>query len=108
MSTPTSALGSMGNASSYSGPSQSLSSISSQGMPEQPTQESQESNAPNSPADTAIQRFGKVMEDFETLTKLPEYSSATKEADEVKRAMNNWINAVVAATSKLRGESPSY
>lgn len=103
-----STLGSMRNATNSNGSSQLLSSISSQGMPNESPQETQESNAPTNPAETAIQQFGKVYDQFETLTKMPQYSSATKEADEVKAAMQNWLNTVVAATSKLRGESSSY
>lgn len=107
--TPQDSLG-MGNPQSSGGnPSQLYNSISSQGMQQNPGEESQEPNEQKaSPAEDAIQRFSKVFDSFETLTKMPEYAAASDQADKVKAAMQEWLNAVVAATSKLKGESPTY
>lgn len=101
----------MGNPTPQAGnPSQLYNNISSQGMPSSgSSEESQEPKGQkDTPAEIAIQRFKGVFDSFEELTKMPEYSAASDEADAVKKAMENWLNAVVAATSKLRGESPSY
>lgn len=109
MSTPQGSLG-MGNPQSSGGtPSQLYNSISSQGMQQNSGEEPQEPNEQKtSPAEDAIQRVSKVMNDFDTLTKLPEYASASDQADVAKKALMDYLNAVVAATSKLRGESPTY
>lgn len=101
---------SAGNPADVIGNSSNLySSISSQGMDNSSTsEEAAEKEVPTNPAETAIQRFGQVFDQFNTLTSTPEYAMATKEADAVKMAMKNWLEAVVAATSKSRGESTNY
>lgn len=109
MSTPYSSGTPMGNAGASAGnPDTLYNSISSQGMPpDNSQQQAQKAPEQKNPAEQAIQRFGQVFDQFNQLTQMPEYSAASKEAKEVQMAMKNWLEAVVAATSKLGGESPA-
>ena len=81
-------------------------SISQQGMP--PTNDLEQSQQPaeqTNPAEDAIQRFGVVFNQFQTLSSMPEYSAATKEAADVMTAMKNWLQAVTANLSQAGTES---
>jgi hypothetical protein len=105
--TPTGALG-MGNVGNNSdvGATRSYNSISSQALPQDSSQqEAQEPNAQMNPAEQAIQKFQSVFQSFQTLSALPEYASASKQADDVRTALKNYLEAIVAATSQAGGES---
>lgn len=98
----------MGNPrSSTSGnPNNLYNSISSQGMPEQENslEQSQETKE-ESPAESVITEFKQTFDAVNALITKPEFQMASKEADLVKRALQNWLETVVTAVSVPAGQT---
>lgn len=103
--TPQNSLGMGGNAGNSPSPSSMYNSISSQGMP---TDESTQQSAPPqelSPSDKFIQRVGSAFDPFSSLMK--DYPQATQEAEELKKALSNWISSVNGQLSQgAENQSP--
>lgn len=106
--TPTSSLG-MGNGNMATTPTNSsnlYNSLSSRGFAGEPnSQESQEPNGEANPAEVFIQRFGQVFELFQTISSDANYAVAAKEAEAVRTAFKNYMEAVVSSVSPVGGES---
>lgn len=106
--TPQSALMSSGNLNSSGGnPNQLYQSISSAGVPQENAEQPTTPVEQNNPAEMFIQRFGSVFTPFQTL--MESYPQASKEAEDVKKALSNWASAVTGQLSQqpqAGGESP--
>lgn len=107
--TPQNALSANGNPNMASGnPNQLYRSISSQGVPQDNSlEQSNKQNEQSSPAEQFIQRFGSVFTPFQSL--LESYPQAATQAEDVKKALSNWMSAVNAQLSQQPqggGESP--
>lgn len=90
--TPQNSLGMGGNAESSLAASNAYNSISSQGMP--PEENPQQSSQPQelSPSDKFIQRVGSAFSSFSSL--MEDYPQSTKEAEDLKKAISNWVSSV--------------
>lgn len=100
--------------SSSSGPSSSaaFNSISSAGM-SQPEIENKEQQPTTmeSPLDKFLGRFQVAFNAFKDLSSVPDYAVASDEANEVKKAMNNWLSRVadkLPQSANNGQESSSY
>lgn len=115
--TPMNSLGMRNPNSSPSGNSNLLSSISSQGMPQgNSLEESQEPNELN-PSQQFLQQFSQAVNPLKDVLDNTNYAFAKKEADLLRRALENYMEAVVTGISVqnnqagLGGElmrNPSY
>jgi hypothetical protein len=90
----------MGNPSATpnGAPNNLYSSISSAGAPSQAVEQPQQPTALN-PAEQAITEFKTAFDSVQTLLEKPEYAGASKEADLVKRSLENWLEAIVGQLS---------
>lgn len=93
--------------SSPATPNQSYNSVSSMGVSDQEnlTEQSQEPKEEN-PAEQAIADFKQTFDSVQTLMSKPEYQFASKEADLVTRAFQNWLETVVTALSRPQEQVP--
>lgn len=82
-------------------PSNNLyNSISAKGVQQTTSPEqSQQSNETN-PAEAAITQFSETFNSVQSLLEKPEFAMASKEADLVKKAMQNWLETVVGSLSQ--------
>lgn len=114
MATPQSLLGMSPIASSPQvNPSTPYNQISSAGLPmENPANKEQQPTEVESPLDKFLKRFEVAFNSFKDLSATPDYSVAADEANEVKKAMNNWLSAVAdklpTQSAKSGPESNSY
>lgn len=98
--TPSAVIG-MGNPqpTSSGNPAGLYNSISSQGNSKLAGVEQSQQPIQQNPAEAAIADFGKAFESVQSLLEDPNYSFASKEADLVKRALQNWLEVVVTGLS---------
>lgn len=116
--TPSAAIG-MGNPNQQpSGNSNMFNSISSQGMPEQTPLEQSQQPVQQNPAEQFLVKFSQAFDSIKSLLEDPNYSFATKEADLVKKSLENFMEAVAVGLSsqeqqggeslQMQGATPPY
>lgn len=98
----------MGNAGMSGGaPSNLYQNMSSQGQPPDNSQQqstddsSGENQTQTSPAEQFIQRLGAAFTPFQSL--LESYPQASQQAEDVKKAISNWISAINGQLSQQGG-----
>jgi hypothetical protein len=84
---------------------QLYNSVSSSGVPVESSQEQSQQPVEQNPAEAAIAKFSETFNIVDSMLQQPEFQAATKEADLVKRAMQNLLEAVVGKLSLPSGES---
>lgn len=98
--TPSASLGMRNQTEQTSvAPNNLYNSISANGMTEPNSFEQSQQPIEANPADTFLQQFSQAFEPFKSLLADPNYSFAQKEADLVKRSLENYMEAVVVGIS---------
>lgn len=107
--TPSAAIGMRNPEQVSSGASNTLNTISSQGMPQGNSLEQSQQPVQQNPAEQFLIEFSKAFEPVKSLLENPNYAIAQKEGELVKRALENYMEAVVTGLSvqmqQMGGES---
>lgn len=115
--TPSAAIGMRNPEQPNSGDPNLFNSISSQGMPEQNSLEQSQQPVQQNPAEQFLVKFSQAFDSIKSLLEDPNYSFATKEADLVKRSLENFMEAVAVGLSsqqeggesmQMQGATPPY
>lgn len=101
--TPSAAIG-MGNPEQVSsGAPNTLNTISSQGMPQGNSLEESQEPVQQNPAEQFLLEFKNAFDPIKALLENPNYAAAQKEGDLVKRALENYMEAVIVGLSAQAG-----
>jgi hypothetical protein len=108
--TPSSAMGMRNPEQETSGSSNLFNSISSNGMSQTSSMEQSQEPVAQNPAEQFLMQFKDAFSPVKTLLDDPNYGFAKKEGDLVKRALENFMEAVVTGISvqnnqEMGGES---
>lgn len=97
--TPSAAIGMRNPEQTSSGAPNTLNTISSQGMPRGNSLEESQEPAQQNPAEQFLLEFKNAFEPIKSLLDNPNYATAQKEGDLVKRALENYMEAVITGLS---------
>lgn len=97
--TPSAAIGMRNPEQQVSGSSNMLNSISSQGMPGTQVPEQSQQPTQQNPVEQFLSTFSQAVNSLKPLLEDPNYSFAKKEADLVRRSLENFMEAVTTGLS---------